>query len=503
MHMGQMLGHPLFSFFVRYPFSSFNGMSTRPESVYKDSRNKSWVGFPHTGEMHFFEHLIKDVKCRFDEVLHSRIHESIVPGVARLLNADTLECDVELLDGTPNTTARPASEKVRHRMKKRVVMVSAGEKLNKAESVKDLLMAVYDLVEVHRTMVIQRRVLHRDVSMHNVMMYPQHGPKYENTATMKDPSKFIDDVLGVQSTQKDKSRAFLIDLDNGAMLRDSRISGGESIELAARTGTPRYIARAVCKGALLAADHLYVYFPRMPELRGKAFELYIQTYSRATYDKYTDKDGTSHGSRFSEEDALTFHHRPDHDVESIFWVLFVSLILSFPAGTDDASPNSSFCYVWGVFRNHTISKDGDTRLAPLLYSVAEFKEALHPRLASLAPLLRKLAGQVIPEYAYLSPPPPEDHLHEAFRRIILEQIVGMDDPIPLIPGRSRADDLRTEKPAGIVGFSRKGKRTATMSPEDLDETEERQSKRARRKGDSEHNTSSVHDAHYVTTEEGN
>ncbi|KAI0076778.1 hypothetical protein K474DRAFT_1191151 [Panus rudis PR-1116 ss-1] len=241
----------------------------------------------------------------------------------------------------------------------------------------------------------------------------------------------------------------------------------------------------------------------MPELRGKAFELYIQTYSRATYDKYTDKDGTSHGGRFSEEDALTFHHRPDYDVESIFWVLFVSLILAFPAGTDDASPNSSFCYVWRVFRDHTISKDGDTRLAPLLYSVAEFKEALHPRLASLAPLLRKLAGQVIPEYAYLSHPPPEDHLHEAFRRIILEHIVGMDDPIPLTSGRSRADNLKTQDPAGIVGLNGKGKRTATISPEELNTTEERQSKRARKTGDSEHNTSSVHDAHYVTTEEGN
>ncbi|KAI0076434.1 hypothetical protein K474DRAFT_1662954 [Panus rudis PR-1116 ss-1] len=423
----------------------------------------------------------KDVKRRFDEVeLINRIHEDgLVPGVVRLLDTDTSECDVKLPDGTPIATPRPASETVRHRTKKRVVMLSTGEKLYQAKSVKDLLMAIYDAVEVHRTMVIQRRVLHRDVSIHNMMMYPQHGPESQNALMMKDPPKFIGDVLGVQHTQQDKSRALIIDLDNGAMLRDSAMNSSESRELAARTGTPRYIARSVCAGTLL--DELYVkIFSKMPELSGKALELYTRTYSRTTYDKYTDKDGTFHGGRFSDDGTLPFHHRPDHDAETIFWVLFVSLILAFPAGTDDASPNSSFCYVWGVFRDHTITQFGDTRALLLTHSVEKFKQALHPRLSSLAPLLHKLALQVMPEYALLSPSPPEDHLHEAFRRLLLEHIVGMDDPIPLIPGRSRADNLKTQNPEGIVRFNGKGKRTATMSPEELNTTEERLSKRARK-----------------------
>ena len=43
-----------------------------------------------------------------------------------------------------------------------------------------------------------------------------------------------------------------------------------------------------------------------------------------------------------------------------------------------------------------------------------------------------------PEYAYLSPPPPTEHLHEAMRRLLLQQIVKMsDDVIPLDPKKIR------------------------------------------------------------------
>ena len=42
-----------------------------------------------------------------------------------------------------------------------------------------------------------------------------------------------------------------------------------------------------------------------------------------------------------------------------------------------------------------------------------------------------------PEYGLLNPPPAEDHLHEAFRRILLSHILSMEDDIPLTPNVSR------------------------------------------------------------------
>ena len=63
--------------------------------------------------------------------------------------------------------------------------------------------------------------------------------------------------------------------------------------------------------------------------------------------------------------------------------------------------------------------------------------ALHPKLSSLSGMMTKLSYQVAPEYGRLETQPPQEHLHEAFRRILLEQILSMNDPIPLTPDLSR------------------------------------------------------------------
>ncbi len=66
---------------------------------------------------------------------------------------------------------------------------------------------------------------------------------------------------------------------------------------------------------------------------------------------------------------------------------------------------------------------------------------MDPRLAPISFMLAEMAGQINPEYGYLSPPPAKDHLHEAMRRLLLEQIVEMEDPIELQPGVSRPSRL--------------------------------------------------------------
>ena len=51
--------------------------------------------------------------------------------------------------------------------------------------------------------------------------------------------------------------------------------------------------------------------------------------------------------------------------------------------------------------------------------------------------MQQLSLQVQPEYGLLNPPPAEDHLHEAFRRILLNHILSMEDDTPLTPNVSR------------------------------------------------------------------
>ena len=184
----------------------------------------------------------------------------------------------------------------------------------------------------------------------------------------------------------------------------------------------------------------------MPQLHGRAKEKYIATYGEEEYEAYNDKaPDMFHGSSFTqspEEDNLPqFTHRPDHDMESLFWVLLVTLILAKPLGEPDkVTPHCSS--TWKILSNHVIDKDEeDYRNIILTKPLSAWKPILHPKLASLAGMIHKLAHQVVPEYGLLDYEPKRDHLHEAFRRILLEQILSMDDdPIPLTPNVSRDPD---------------------------------------------------------------
>ena len=163
----------------------------------------------------------------------------------------------------------------------------------------------------------------------------------------------------------------------------------------------------------------------MPELQGKAKDTYIEAYGEEAYIAYNDTEPKMyHGSGYTciPDDTPTFTHRPDHDMESLFWVLVVVLILAKPLGEpDEITP--AFSSTWAYFDNHTISKDPhDPRNDIFGQPEKAWRELLHPKLSCLAGMLCKLAKQVQPEYGLLDTPPKPDHLHEAFRRILLEQI---------------------------------------------------------------------------------
>lgn len=183
----------------------------------------------------------------------------------------------------------------------------------------------------------------------------------------------------------------------------------------------------------------------MPELTGETKETYIDVYGQGMYDAYTDT-GTIHRRERPDPDhvAPPFSHRPDHDVESIFWVLVFSIITAKPKDGDD-KPTSDFVRALEIFQNHTIEKTrlDDPRDFFLSAKHNRWLNILHPGLSSIARMMRLLAEQVRPEYGLLDPPPEPDHLHEAFRRILLQHILSMENEIPLTPNISR--ELPAEK----------------------------------------------------------
>ena len=156
-----------------------------------------------------------DERSRFEETaLLDYIHEAaIFPGVVRVLAAG----DVLDRDGTPVRTPRLTTvgpPKVDRRSKKRLVMGSRGSQLTAARSVRDILMAVYDGTEgtmshlrflsgpnttfltVHRALVNEKGYLHRDISLDNFLIYPQHANGSMGAKQLiKNSPKFIKDIL--------------------------------------------------------------------------------------------------------------------------------------------------------------------------------------------------------------------------------------------------------------------------------------------------------------------
>ncbi|KAH9903438.1 hypothetical protein C8Q73DRAFT_751369 [Cubamyces lactineus] len=394
---------------------------------------------------------------RYNEAeLLAQIHaDGYVPGVVRVVASETVESDGEAVIFTEANSTET-------RTKQRLVFGDFGVDLEYAESVNDLLMAVYDVLEVHRTVASKRKVLHRDMSLFNILMYPQRPP-CEDALWMQNMPPLITEVLSgvISQSIPPTPLGLLIDYDHACKLEDAEgpSENHEAIrrELKFRTGTPMYIARAVTVAAFPCSAACLVY-QRMPELFGKAKELYISAYGQERYDRYTDppKGFIFHGgvprpecSEDIEEIAqsLPFYHRWEYDAESIFWTMYSVLLRVRPLDGQEADgSDTSLEAAWGLLKAHTIPEGkktkayADQRDLILQYKKQDFRAAFMPIMEDVANLLLDIKRQVTSTWAVMDPPPPfDDHLHEAIQRLILQYLVRhADDPIPLTPGVLRS-----------------------------------------------------------------
>ena len=207
-----------------------------------------------------------------------------------------------------------------------------------------------------------------------------------------------------------------------------------------------YIARSVARGGVLGFNDT-LQWPQMPLLSPSALDYYVDAYSIEEYSNQNDEPGVFHGGTPPKVEVgkspnkPAFFHRPDHDVESFYWVLVATLLRARPkAEFKDHKNLTGYWDFYGGFLQHSIEegKKNDTRSFILTCDAEQLEDALHPKLKGLVFMLRSMAAQIAPEYGYLEPEPAFDHLHEAMRRLLLEQIVKMEnDPIDLEAGTSR------------------------------------------------------------------
>ncbi|KAL4245119.1 hypothetical protein ABKN59_009861 [Abortiporus biennis] len=368
-----------------------------------------------------------------------QIHkDGVVPGVVTLVDAENVTTKFD--DGSVHTVKTAplmnvpvgGSDRI-ERTKQRLVMGSKGVTLWEGESVLDILMGVYDFLEAHRWIIWNNEFLYRDVGKNNLLIYPVHNKDVRDKPVVKNPPSFIGRVLGLDAGDLtiQSSRCLMIDFDNASPLRDEK-TGRPHDELKHVAGTDPYIARSVYRQAPLPKSEVSLLFTKMPELTYKVRKMYCSHYGQEMYNKYNDK-GTYHGGVLPDDpqphspaNDKTFYHQPRHDVESVYWLLLATFLRVRPSREISDDKDAYLKFNKYCQRLMDRGKGGeDTAKYFMHLSTTNFEEMLHPSLRPLARMLNDLTAQVSPEYAYLTPSPPEDHLHEAFRRILLQQIVDM------------------------------------------------------------------------------
>ncbi|KAJ3491351.1 hypothetical protein NLI96_g773 [Meripilus lineatus] len=355
----------------------------------------------------------------------------------------------------PSLKTAPPSNRLQFRdsVKERIrlEMGSYGASLWEARSVKDVLMAIFDILEVHRGLCMEMGVLHRNISPWNIVMYPTYHPDtMKDKKLTKNPPLFISQILSRDKSNngEDKASAFLIDFDNAVKMTPD-LGEKDTGERTLPTGTSMFISRTVSRSSVRVSDDVKDYL-RMPVLEGEVRELYEFAYGTETYDRYCDTPKTVHGAlpltakqlnMFGKSDARPpFFHKPHHDAESLFWVLLYVLIHAQPL---ERSRKANLEPFWTVRRWFHYQEIGARRLfdarAPFFRdrSLKFIRSYLDPKLAPLAGLISQLLGHVYPEYDLFETPPPSEHLHEAMRRLLLKFIHSMKDPITLDPRVSR------------------------------------------------------------------
>jgi hypothetical protein len=179
----------------------------------------------------------------------------------------------------------------------------------------------------------------------------------------------------------------------------------------------------------------------MPQLEGRALELYEKHFGQARYQEYNECRKDKPLCKCSELPQACLH-QPCHDVESYFWIVFIFILQAIPEDVmrmDD----TLVAYQWQmqILQAGAAGRWGGSLRTGFLTAQADYyRNLLHPGLAKFAPLIAELAHQIRPEWQFLRPPPPADHLHEAFRRILLKWIVNLNTsgtPFPVHSAKKR------------------------------------------------------------------
>ena len=187
-----------------------------------------------------------------------------------------------------------------------------------------------------------------------------------------------------------------------------------------------FAARSILSGSYSGKT---IPFADAPLLTGKALDAYVGCYREDAYNANTERYNSDDLRAVCEPELPIY--RPRYDIESLFWVIADVLIHSKSPGTKNDESTVDYVAFSNGGRARTIGVQDDWSFGVLNRGLARWKLLLHPALKLVAPLLSQMTRQIAPEYEYLKSAPSRTHLHEAFRRLLLQFLIDHKDLPPI------------------------------------------------------------------------
>ncbi|KAG9099495.1 hypothetical protein FRC06_005209 [Ceratobasidium sp. 370] len=402
----------------------FISLGVRPEPGPGQRRFIAILLDVYNGSRRFQKDSWRDFRRRFFEgLMYAKAHDGThIPGLMTILfYGYVLDSSRKRLE---TTVLQPEAGR---RAKTRLISGDIGQPLENIESLSHFLRVMYDACvadaqEVQRNLYRKCRILHRDISDNNIMVAPT-DPEFKKHCDGEyyDSVKYINQILAKDGNVKPEPACLVVDLGNGADLKqidDNQEARGE------RTGTPKFIARSVSLGEPLSSHTHPTDRLTMPILEGRALELYKPS-NEAEYTKYTD--AVQNHAGIDVTSGIEHKHQLFHDAESTFWVVAWTLARSAPTGYEEEKqwPPALHRFVMAMEMHQPGPLVLDGRDGAV-QGLSAWEGVLHPSLASVAPMLTRMHRYIYPEWQY-RPELDVEHVHEALMRLLLTEIVRLED----------------------------------------------------------------------------
>ncbi|KAG8961125.1 hypothetical protein FRC00_013191 [Tulasnella sp. 408] len=303
------------------------------------------------------------------------------------------------------------------REKYRLGMGQYGDPFMTIPNVKVMLEVVFDILE-GAVVVIEDlicadglgsvKVLHRDISKGNVVYVnrPQNDTAEVRSTTAqecKKPPVFARYFLG-ESDNPHETSALLIDFNHAEIL-DEKNDGGR--------GTAVFIARAVQRGE--AVEFTQWFPPATPASPVPYAANYPERLEQFKPKKFGPVAKSSDDSK-----GRVWRHELDHDVESVFWLIFYWALSARPKEHPNELINVT---TW----NSLIGAAGEREaLIDILSNKRDLPGTVHSAFSPLMDLIRSLAGVLRLDRYWLNDSDPINHpeyIVEVFQRLILQFIL--------------------------------------------------------------------------------